>query len=230
MVCIVGDNMYYTYFILFIIYSFIGWIIELGFSYYKTRKIINRGFLIGPYCPIYGIGCILLVFLLSDYANSVLALFGLSVVVCSILEYFTSWLMEKIFNLRWWDYSNMKYNINGRICLETMVPFGIIGVIIVKYVNSYFLKIVNLINSNTLEIIVIVLACIFFIDVIISCNITFNLKSVIKNVNKDSTEEIKNAINKLIRKNLFVYNRIVNAFPNMAKRIKNKNVKKKSKK
>lgn len=74
------------------------------------------------------------------------------------------------------------------------------------------------------------LACIFFIDVIISCNITFNLKSVIKNVNKDSTEEIKNAINKLIRKNLFVYNRIVNAFPNMAKKIKNKNVKKKSKK
>lgn len=226
MIFIVGDNMFYTYFILFMIYSFIGWIIELLFSYYKTGKIINRGFLIGPYCPIYGIGCIVLILLLSDYADNTLVLFGLSVIVCSILEYFTSWIMEKIFNLRWWDYSNMKYNINGRICLETMVPFGIIGVAIVKYINSYFLKIINLINPNTIEIITVVLACMFFIDVVISCNVIFNIKSVIKNVNKDSTEEIKKAINKFIHNNLFMYNRIVKAFPNMSK-IKRKEKRKK---
>lgn len=226
MIFIVGDNMFYTYFILFMIYSFIGWIIELLFSYYKTGKIINRGFLIGPYCPIYGIGCIVLILLLSDYADNTLVLFGLSVIVCSILEYFTSWIMERIFNLRWWDYSNMKYNINGRICLETMVPFGIIGVAIVKYINSYFLKIINLINPNTIEIITVVLACMFFIDVVISCNVIFNIKSVIKNVNKDSTEEIKKAINKFIHNNLFMYNRIVKAFPNMSK-IKRKEKRKK---
>ena len=119
--------MFYTYFLLFIIYSIIGWILEIIFAFINLKKFVNRGFLIGPYCPIYGAGCLLLTILLSKYAEDTIVLFALSIIICSILEYLTSWIMEKIFKLRWWDYSDMKFNINGRICLETMIPFGIIG-------------------------------------------------------------------------------------------------------
>ena len=220
MMSIDGDYMFYTYFLLFIIYSVIGWILEIVFSLFELKKIVNRGFLIGPYCPIYGAGCLLLILLLSDYADNTLVLFALAIIICSILEYVTSWLMEKIFKLRWWDYSNMKFNINGRICLETMIPFGIIGVVVVKYVNPFFLKLINLIDPHTLTIIVIILMSLFIIDVLISCNIVFNLKTVTRNVTKDSTEEIKKAIHKFIHNNLFMYERIVKAFPNMSKIIK----------
>ena len=153
--------MFYTYFLLFIIYSFIGWLLELAFSYIQLKKVVNRGFLIGPYCPIYGAGCLLLIILLSDYADNILVLFALSIIVCSLLEYFTSLIMEKIFNLRWWDYSNMRFNINGRICLETMVPFGIIGVLVVKYFNPWLLSIINLVDSQTITIVVIILMSLF---------------------------------------------------------------------
>ena len=209
--------MFYTYFLLFIIYSFIGWLFELAFSYIQLKKVVNRGFLIGPYCPIYGAGCLLLIILLSDYADNILVLFSLSIIVCSLLEYFTSLIMEKIFNLRWWDYSNMKFNINGRICLETMVPFGVIGVLVVKYFNPWLLSIINLVDSQTITIVVIILMSLFIIDVLVSCNVVFNLKNVTRNVTKDSTEEIKKAIHKFIHNNLFMYDRIIKAFPNMSK-------------
>ena len=209
--------MFYTYFLLFIIYSFIGWLLELSFSYIQLKKVVNRGFLIGPYCPIYGAGCLLLIILLSDYADNILVLFSLSIIVCSLLEYFTSLIMEKIFNLRWWDYSNMKFNINGRICLETMVPFGVIGVLVVKYFNPWLLSIINLVNPQTITIVVITLMSLFIIDVLVSCNVVFNLKNVTRNVTKDSTEEIKKAIHKFIHNNLFMYDRIIKAFPNMSK-------------
>ena len=114
----------------------------------------------------------------------------------------------------------MKFNINGRICLETMVPFGIIGVIVVKYVNPFLLNLINKIDPHTLTIIVIILMSLFIIDVLISCNVIFNLKTVTRNVTKDSTEEIKKAIHKFIHNNMFMYERIVKAFPNMSKIIK----------
>ena len=125
------------YFILFLVYSFIGWLWEVVDKIVEEHKFINRGFLIGPYCPIYGVGCILLVVLLSKYTNNFISLFLHSIVICSILEYFTSYFMEKIFHARWWDYSRQKFNLNGRICAETMIPFGIFGSLIVGYLNPF---------------------------------------------------------------------------------------------
>ena len=135
--------MSYTYFLLYFIYSTIGWILEVGLAFYEHKKFINRGFLIGPYCPIYGVGCLLLTILLSKYINEPGVIFALSIFICATLEYLTSYLMEKIFKLRWWDYSNMKFNINGRICLETLIPFGIIGVLVVKYISPFLINTIN---------------------------------------------------------------------------------------
>ena len=209
--------MFYTYFLLYFIYSIIGWFVEVGLAFYEHKKFVNRGFLIGPYCPIYGVGCLLLTILLSKYINEPGVIFAFSIFICATLEYLTSYLMEKIFKLRWWDYSNMKFNINGRICLETLIPFGIIGVLVVKYISPFLINTVNSINFNVLVIINIIILSILITDILISFNVVFNLKNVTRNLNKDSTEEIKKAIYKFIHNNIFMYNRIVKAFPNMKK-------------
>ena len=222
--------MFYTCFILFILYSIIGWLLEVLLSLYEHKRFINRGFLIGPYCPIYGAGSVLLTLLLSNHEDNIIVLFILSMVICAILEYFASYILEKIFKLRWWDYTDMKYNINGRICLETMLVFGFFGVILIKITNPFFLNILNHFNSNTLAIIAIILMSIFIIDIIISSNVVFNLKSITRNTSKDSTEEISKAIRKFIHNNLFMYNRIIKAFPHLTiinKKKKGKKVKKK---
>ena len=112
---------------LFLIYSFIGWIVEVSAFLIQDHKFVNRGFLIGPVVPIYGTGGILITILLTKYQSDPIVLFCMAVIVCSILEYLTSYVMEKIFKTRWWDYSNKKFNINGRICLEGLILFGLGG-------------------------------------------------------------------------------------------------------
>ena len=221
--------MFYSYCILFFIYSFLGWIMEVTLTLISDKKFVNRGFLLGPCCPIYGCGCILLNLLLHNYTNNILVLFILTMFTCSLLEYITSFLMEKIFKLRWWDYSQMKFNINGRICLETMTPFSILGVLAIKFATPFFITNINKLSEKTILIISIILITLFIIDVIISLTIVFKLKFVSKNIKKDSTLDIKNAIKKFIKNDIYVYERIIESFPNLTKSLKEKALKLKKK-
>lgn len=221
--------MFYSYCILFFIYSFLGWIMEVTLTLITDKKFVNRGFLLGPCCPIYGCGCILLNLLLHNYTNNILVLFILTMFTCSLLEYITSFLMEKIFKLRWWDYSQMKFNINGRIYLETMTPFSILGVLAIKFATPFFITNINKLSEKTILIISIILITLFIIDVIISLTIVFKLKFVSKNIKKDSTLDIKNAIKKFIKNDIYVYERIIESFPNLTKSLKEKALKLKKK-
>ena len=208
-------------FVFFIIYSFLGWLLEVTCKSIEQRKLINRGFLIGPWCPIYGWGCTLITLLLSKYSNDFVVLFGMSIIICSILEYFTSYIMEKLFKARWWDYSRRKFNINGRICLETMIPFGLLGTLLVYFVHPFLLSIITKISSNTLNIIALILLTLFLIDNIISYNIMFRLKIPKIKINKDSTEEITKYVRSIISERSFLFRRLMNAYPHMEV-IKNK--------
>ena len=221
--------MFYSYCILFFIFSFLGWVMEVTLTLITDKKFVNRGFLLGPCCPIYGCGCILLNLLLHNYTNNILVLFILTMFTCSLLEYITSFLMEKIFKLRWWDYSQMKFNINGRICLETMTPFSILGVLAIKFATPFFITNINKLSEKTILIISIILITLFIIDVIISLTIVFKLKFVSKNIKKDSTLDIKNAIKKFIKNDIYVYERIIESFPNLTKSLKEKALKLKKK-
>lgn len=221
--------MFYSYCILFFIYSFLGWIMEVTLTLITDKKFVNRGFLLGPCCPIYGCGCILLNLLLHNYTNNILVLFILTMFTCSLLEYITSFLMEKIFKLRWWDYSQMRFNINGRICLETMTTFSILGVLAIKFATPFFITNINKLSEKTILIISIILITLFIIDVIISLTIVFKLKFVSKNIKKDSTLDIKNAIKKFIKNDIYVYERIIESFPNLTKSLKEKALKLKKK-
>ncbi len=207
-------NEIYYYFLLFLIYSFIGWLIEVIGKLIEKHKFINRGFLIGPICPIYGHGCILMILTLSRYKDNPLTLFIYAIFICSILEYFTSYFMEKIFKARWWDYSTKRFNLNGRICAETMIPFGILGTLVICVINPIFEYLLNLFNFETIKITAIVLFIIYIIDYTISLIIMFGFKGTLKTVEKDGTEEITKKVKKILINKNVLYKRLVEAFPN----------------
>ena len=196
------------YFSLFIIYSFIGWIMEVVWNLFTDKKLVNRGFLIGPYCPIYGVGCLLLILLLGKFKSDPVILFFMSIIVCSILEYSTSYIMEKLFKARWWDYSEYKLNLNGRICAATMIPFGILGVLVVYYLNPFVSGFVPF-NNIVFSIILIF----FVLDFGISFGIIENMKRTITTITKDSSEKKTKMVKEKILSKSFLHKRLLRAFP-----------------
>lgn len=202
------------YIILFFIYSFLGWLIEVIVIFIKERKIINRGFLIGPYCPIYGFGGVLLTLLLQNIKDFHILLFFLSTTICSILEYGTSLIMEKIYHARWWDYSDRKFNINGRVCLTNIIAFGLLGCFIMYVLNPLYFQKINYLPNEVLNYVCIILVIAFFIDNIVSINIIKNIKLVKINI-KDNTEEITKKVKEVLIEKSKLTKRIVEAFPNM---------------
>lgn len=206
------------YFLLFFTYSVLGWIMEVIKTLIDNKKFVNRGFLIGPYCPIYGYGVILLTILLKKYQSDIPATFIFSILICGTLEYFTSYFMEKIFHARWWDYTNRKFNINGRICLETLLPFGIMGCLILYIVNPAFLGVYSKIPNIALHIICGILFIVYIVDNIISGKIVLNLKEISLNV-KDNTEEISKKVREIISKKSILHRRLVEAFPNIKQKV-----------
>lgn len=205
---------YDTLFLLFMLYSVMGWLLEVTCKLIEKHKFINRGFLIGPYCPIYGHGAILMILLLSKYQSDPLLLFTMSIVICSVLEYFTSYFMEKIFKARWWDYSKRKFNFNGRICLETMIPFGLLGMLIIYVVNPVFVNLISKLSSYLTYTLALILSAIYIADNIISLNIIYKFRNSIKLHEKDSTEQISVLVKEEFLNRNFLYKRLIKAFPN----------------
>ncbi|MEG2457304.1 MAG: putative ABC transporter permease [Bacilli bacterium] len=205
-------ELFEKWFLLFLIYSFVGWLLEVVNGLIYEKKFINRGFMIGPFCPIYGVGALLITFLLQGFISYPLILFIMASVIFSSLEYVTSYLMEKIFNARWWDYSNTKYNLNGRICFDTMLPFSILGCVVMYLTNPFFKKLLNLIPSNILNILFIVLSVLFILDLLISFKIIINFKHITKRISLDSTEEITRRVREVLGSQSYLNRRLINAF------------------
>lgn len=122
-------------FVYFVLYSFLGWVCETIYCSIDDKKFVNRGFLNGPFCPIYGTGALLVIDIFMKYKDDLLVLFILSVVITSIVEYITSYLLEKIFNLQLWDYSTYSFNLNGRVCLKNSFLFGVLAILAVEVIH-----------------------------------------------------------------------------------------------
>ncbi len=208
------------YFLLFFIYSFIGWIIEMIMENIVLKhEFANRGFLVGPYCPIYGVSSLVMIFILSRYNNDILVLFFMSVIICTIIEYFTSYLLEKIFKARWWDYYNEPFNLNGRICLVNSIGFGLLGVLLIRIINPFFTWLLNKINPIIFIIISSTLLALFIFDVIFSFNVIKKIKISTSKLKKDSTRTISKRVREeLISKSIFI-KRILTAFPDLARNL-----------
>ena len=201
-------------FILFLIYSFIGYICEITFCSIDNKKLVlNRGFLMGPYLPIYGFSCLLMSFCLQKYNDDIVALFVMSVVLCSLMEFFTSLILEKIFNVRWWDYSSHKFNLDGRVCLLNSCLFGVGGVILVKYVNQVIFKLKD-VSSTIIIILGTVLMICFLTDLVFSIVTLCKIKITTNQYSDhDATREIKKLVEKEIIQDSFLMARLLNAFP-----------------
>ena len=206
-------DIFSNYVLYFIIYSFIGWLLEVLCKFIDDKKFVNRGFLLGPICPIYGYGVVLIVLLIGSNDNDLLSIFLKSIFICSVLEYFTSFIMEKLFKARWWDYSQKRFNINGRICLETMLPFGLGATIILYSVHPKIIYLVNLLSYKVKVILAISLLVSYLVDNIISMKVMNKIKTQIKKEKADSTVAIKKKVIEWIDANSFWYKHIKNAFP-----------------
>lgn len=201
-------------FLLFIVYSITGWIIEVIATYPDTKCFVNRGFLIGPYCPIYGNCAIAMIFLLHNVTNPIL-LFVLSILICSVGEYVTSYAMEKIFHARWWDYSKNRFNLNGRICLVNSLAFGVLGFLLIKFVNPFVVGLITKLSPIMINVLFYTMLTLFIIDNVISFKVIFKIKNMsIKYVHLDNTKEITEKVKKILSDNILA-KRVFKAFPNI---------------
>ncbi len=154
------------YVLLFFFYSAAGWLLESVYCSIGEKKIINRGFLTGPLCPIYGTAAIVMALLIyNPFKDKPLIVFLLGIIFCDIVEYITSYVMEKLFAARWWDYTYELCNINGRICLKHSLYWGVISVIFVKTIHPAVEKLYDKINGDYIYYIFAVVMIIFIIDV-----------------------------------------------------------------
>lgn len=215
-----------TYFLYFIIISICGWIMEVTLQLIQKHKFADRGFLIGPYCPIYGCGGLLITVCLTGLEEHPVALFSMAILICGILEYATSYIMEKLFHARWWDYSENKYNINGRVCLETIIPFGILGLILIYLVNPFIFDNLSKVPENILNIIAIAVLVLFIADNLVSLKVISNVRSATtkfdKENPKDNTEEISQKVKEFLKDKSILNRRLVNAFPKLTAILKEK--------
>ncbi len=174
----------------FFIYSFIGWISEVIYCSILQRKLVNRGFLKGPICPIYGFAAVLLVYPLQEIRNNYLLVFVLSMVLASTVEYISSYILEKLFSMRWWDYTNYRLNINGRICLRNSLMFGIMGLGGVSFVQPFLSGLIGRIPEKVLGYVTYSLLVVFVADIIYSVSLLVHLREKISRL-YEIIEELK---------------------------------------
>lgn len=146
----------------FFIYAFLGWCTEVSFATLKTGKFVNRGFLNGPICSIYGFGMILVLLLLNPLRNKLFLLFIFSILVATFLEFVTGFVLEKFFHRKWWDYSNEPFNIKGYICLRFSIIWGLCCVFVISIIHPLIEKLVHFL-PNVVSIILIVIFIVYYI-------------------------------------------------------------------
>lgn len=132
----------------FIIYSFLGWVIESIYKSIYEKKFINSGFLYGPFCPIYGLGAIIMYLSLKECTSNPIMVFAVGFLVLSIWEYLVGIFLEKIFHTKYWDYSNNKFNIHGRVCLLNSIFWGVLGLLFIEFIHPFIVSKLGLIDKN----------------------------------------------------------------------------------
>ena len=184
----------------FLIYSCLGWCVEVIYAAVTTGELVNRGFLNGPVCPIYGFGMILVLFALTPLEHSVLLLYIGGVILPSALELVGGWALYKIYHTRWWDYHDMKFNIHGRICLETMLPFGLLGTFALYRINPFLMMLFHRIPGYVSGKLVTGVVVLFLADLVISVCVLRNLS--LPDGDADHTAEISRRVWEDLKKRL----------------------------
>ena len=219
------------YFLYFILYSIVGWCIEMIYCRICQGKWVDRGFLFGPYCPIYGFGAIILILSLQPFSANPILLFILSLILTTTLEYVTSYVMEKLFNAKWWDYSHLPFNINGRVCLLNSLEFAILSLFLIYLIHRKVIDLINMIPSQYITLIATSFVIILAIDITATVSALVNLKEkllYLQTIGEQIKEKANNKMQNsalikqleelkldIINKKDILQNRLINAFPNI---------------
>lgn len=206
---------------MFFIFSVAGWVMEVVLKYIQYHRFINRGFLIGPYCPVYGWGVVILTVIaggLMIREGTLGETFLTGFVVCGVLEYATSYYMEKLFHARWWDYSQRPMNLHGRIWIGNLILFGIASVIIAEWIDPWYFNVVDKISDEHIKVIGIILIIIYVADNIASHFLMGIVKREIDNQEKDNTEEISREVRLMLQDRNLLIRRINQAYPDLQAR------------
>lgn len=174
----------YPFILYFAIYSLIGWVCETVSESFLNRRFINRGFLNGPFCPVYGFGAFAVLWATRGLPRNAVLIFIVSAVVTSALEYFTGWLLETVFKAKWWDYSHMKYNIHGRICLLNTVLFGLMCVGLVLFLQPFVVHEVGLLPRQAGFWAAVVLLGYFAVDLSVSVATVLRLNQRLQHISE----------------------------------------------
>ena len=153
---------------IFIIYAFIGWCTEVSYAALDTGKFVNRGFLNGPYCPIYGCGVVIVVAILTPLKENLLILFAGSFLLTSVLEYITGYILEKVFHNKWWDYSDKPFNIKGYVCLKFSIYWGLACTFIMDIIHPIIYAAIRFIPFVLGVVLLSIIMCVFAADCIIT--------------------------------------------------------------
>lgn len=181
----------------FLIYSFLGWCIESIYKSIGARKLVNSGFLNGPFCPIYGYGAVIMYFFLEKLKGEPVLTFCLGFVILSVWEYFVGVLLEKVFHTKYWDYSHHKYNLQGRVCLTNSIFWGVLSVVFIEFIHPIIENYTFKLDTSVIAYIDIVLLVIILIDTIISILNVISISDSLARVQelndtiKEKLEELK---------------------------------------
>ncbi len=177
---------------LFFVYAFLGWCVEVSFAGLKDGKFVNRGFLLGPWCPMYGVGAVLLIYAAEMLTRNVFGVFLISMTIATIVELITGWLLKVLFHQRWWDYSDMPLNIGGYICPLFSVAWGLGGVFLTEILDKP-IKFAIEHQPHLISLVIIgIVGTVFAADVVLT------LLSLAKlNIHAKEVEELRSAIKDL---------------------------------
>lgn len=164
----------------FLIYSFLGWVVEVAYHGVCQGVVVNRGFLNGPVCPIYGFGMLLILYVLLPISDNLLVLFLGGMLLTTAIELFGGWALEKLFHMRWWDYSKEPFNLHGYICLKFSLAWGMGVVAIVKIIHPIVHNISSFILRTPLKFVLIPLMILFVVDIIATVATIMNLKKELR--------------------------------------------------
>ena len=155
-------------FLIFLFWGIVGWLIEVVDMRIEAGEFQNRGFLHMPFCPIYGVGMAVASVGLSGVKNSYMILFAFGVIFCSVFEYIVGGILERLFHSKWWDYSHMRFNIKGRVCLRNAILFGFGAILVFRFAEPMVESVILLIPVKIRVLITVIFGVAFAIDLVFS--------------------------------------------------------------
>lgn len=205
-----------TWFLYFSIYSFLGWICEVIYCSIPVKKFINRGFLNGPVCPVYGFGALFVIYIM-EWLNidSPILIFIFGGVIASVIEFIADILLEYVFHTRLWNYSNRKFNIKGRVCLLNSTLFATLSLVLLEIIHPLMVLFISKFSNLAIILVASLFLIIFIVDMSWTVNEVINLNIALKNMN--ILEKLKKEFNKkeFKLKRLKRLRRLIEAFPQL---------------